>query len=436
MKAEKRFEILSAAAGIIRERRFELAAWQTVEVGKTRREAIADVDEAIDHIMYYSIGALGLDKRRPTEKTLGEINDAYYRPRGPGAVIAPWNFPLAILAGMTCASLAAGNTVVVKPSSSSAVIASLFVDILVEAGVPDGAVNFLPGSGDLLGPVLIGHPKTAFVAFTGSWDVGASIVEAASMKNPGRKGFIKVVAEMGGKNAVIIDESADLDETVAGVLHSAFGFGGQKCSACSRVIVLNAVYNQFVERLVDAANSLVLGPPSNPETFYGPLIDEVAKKKAESYIEAGMNGVTPLLVRNDVPAEGHYVAPAIFGDVSPDHKIAREEIFSPVLSVMRAKDIDHAIDIANDCDYALTGGLYSRTPSSVAKVTDNMEAGNLYINRGITGALVRRQPFGGYKKSGLGGAKAGSWELLRELSVPRAISENIVRHGFSPDLES
>lgn len=434
--AKKRHETLSLAAAIIRERKYELAAWQMFEVGKTRREALGDIDEAIDHILFYSTAAQELPKIITTEKILGETNHMYYIPRGPGVVISPWNFPLAILAGLASSALAVGDTVVIKPSSNAVVTGALFVDILVEAGVPRGVVNFLPGAGGALGPALIGHSATSFVSFTGSWDVGAAIAERAAKKSPERQGFIKVIAEMGGKNALIIDESADLDEAVAGVISSAFGYGGQKCSACSRAIVLKEVYNDFVERLVNAAEGLVIGSPLNPETFHGPLIDDAAKRKADTYIEMGEKEFTPLLIRDNKMEEGHYAYPTIFGDVDPSSRLAREEIFGPVLSIIRANGIDQAIEIANSASYALTGGIFSRTPSNVAKAVETMEAGNFYVNRKITGSIVRRQPFGGYKMSGMGSAKAGSVELLKELSVPRVVTENIVRRGFSPDLES
>ncbi|MGK7345619.1 MAG: proline dehydrogenase family protein [Candidatus Nitrospinota bacterium M3_3B_026] len=436
LPAESRSEKLFKAAAIMRERKLGLAALQMFEVGKTRQEAVADVDEAIDHVMFNAAHAPALSKRERTNDVLGEVNTLRHRPRGPGVVIAPWNFPLAILAGMASAALAAGNTVVVKPSSNSAALAAVFMDILLEAGVSPGAAGFLPGPGPILGKALISHPATSFVMFTGSWETGSAIVEAAAVKRAGRRGFIKTFAEMGGKNAVIVDGSADLDEAVAGVVSSAFGFGGQKCSACSRVIALNDVYGDFVERLVAAAESLVVGPPSDPASFYGPLIDEAAVEKAGKYIRMGEKEATPLLVRKDVFEKGRFVPPALFGDVDPASSLARDEIFGPVLSVMRAKDMSRAIEIVNGSDYALTAGLYSRTPSSVEKLMEGIEAGNVYINRGITGAVVGRQPFGGFKKSGAGSAKAGSLALLKELSIPVAETENIVRHGFSPDIGS
>ncbi|MBI5815775.1 MAG: bifunctional proline dehydrogenase/L-glutamate gamma-semialdehyde dehydrogenase [Nitrospinae bacterium] len=427
---EGRGEIFQTAAALIRERKSELAAWQIFEVGKTRAEALADVDEAIDHLEYFALAALTSPEDRITQKVLGESNQMKRRPRGVGVVISPWNFPMAILAGMTIASLAAGNTVVIKPSSESPVTAALFVDILRDAGIPPGAVNLLFGPGETVGMELIKHPAASFVYFTGSWETGRAIAAAAQSES----GFVKILAETGGKNAVIVDESADLDEAVAGVIASAFGYGGQKCSACSRVIVMNNVYAAFSKRLLDAAEGLIVGLPSQPHAHYGPLISASARAKVEKYIELGRNAAKPLLMREIKNLPGHYCGPAVFGDVPPDSAIAQEEIFGPVLTLIRAKGFDGAIRIANGVNYALTGGIYSRTPSNVSRFVERVEAGNIYVNRPITGAVVGRQPFGGFKRSGYGTVKAGSEELLRELTVSVTVSENTVRHGYSPDM--
>lgn len=432
---EKRAEILLKAARIMRERKFELAAWQTVEVGKTRREAMADVDEAIDHIRFYAQAAVGLENPEPVRNgVLGESNRVFRRPRGAGAVIAPWNFPMAILTGMTASAIAVGNTVVIKPSSNSPVCAALAFGALKEAGVPDGVINFIPGGGDSVGAALLDHPALSFASFTGSWETGAWIARRVARKPESRRGFVKAVVETGGKNAVIVDESADLDEAVSGVIASAFGFGGQKCSACSRVIVLNDVHKPFTERLVDAVASVIVGPPSDPKTHYGPLISEEAEKKTEKYIALGMKTAKPLIVRREIVGPGYYVAPAVFGDAQPDSRIAQEEIFGPVLCVIRAANFDDAIRIANGVDYALTAGIYTRTPSNALSASARLEAGNVYINRKITGAVVGRQPFGGFKRSGYGTAKAGSVELLKEMMTAISVSENLSRHGFSPDV--
>lgn len=434
MPPEKRTQILLATADMVRERKHELAAWQMFEVGKNRKEALADVNEGIDLIRYYALAARKLFAPQKTEELLGETNVTRLIPRGPGLVISPWNFPLAIMAGMTTSSLAAGNTVVLKPSSLAPVTAAIFVQILHDAGIPDGAVNYLPGQGSALGPVLLEHPRTSFVVFTGSYEVGAGLVKAAAMASDTRDGFIKVSAEMGGKNAIIVDQTADLDAAVAGVIQSAFGFGGQKCSACSRVILLDGVYDEFADRLVDAAKSLKVTHAIDPAADYGPLAEKAAVEKVARYIEIGAREATPLLIPEQISSKGYFAGPAIFGDTPPFSRLARDEIFGPVVCLIKVKDMDEAIDVANSAQYGLTGGVYSRTPSTIAKVMEMMRVGNLYINRGITGAVVRRQPFGGFKRSGLGSAKAGGEDLIRELALTQTISENIVRHGFSPDL--
>jgi RHH-type proline utilization regulon transcriptional repressor/proline dehydrogenase/delta 1-pyrroline-5-carboxylate dehydrogenase len=433
-KPEARGEVLLRAAEIIAGRKHELAAWQILEVGKTRREAIADVNEAIDHLRFYAIAAQRILKPEKTEELLGETNVTRLIPRGPGVVISPWNFPLAILAGMTASALAAGNTVVLKPSSLSPVTAALFAGILHDAGIPDGVVNLVPGAGSALGGALIGHRETTFVMFTGSYETGAGLALAAAEAAAGRDGFIKVIAEMGGKNAAIVDLSADLDAAVAGVVQSAFGYGGQKCSALSRVIVLAGVYDEFAARLVDAVKSLKIAPPADASADFGPLIDRAAVEKTRLYIEIGSRDARPLLISGEVPSKGYFAAPAVFGEVHPQSRVAQEEIFGPVLCLIRVNTLEEALAAANGVPYALTGGIYSRTPSSIRRAMEGFRVGNLYINRGITGAVVRRQPFGGFKRSGLGTAKAGSVEMIRELSSPQTVTENIVRHGFSPDV--
>lgn len=421
-------------ADSIRERKHELAAWQMFEVGKTRSEALADVDEAIDHLNFYAIAAENIIRPEKTQNMLGETNFTRLIPRGAGVVISPWNFPLAILAGLAGSALSAGNTIAIKPSSLSPVTAALFVDIAQASGIPDGVINFIPGDGSALESAILDHPDTSFISFTGSFDVGSMLAKRSAALFAKRERFIKIVAEMGGKNAIIVDDSADLDEAVDGVRNSAFGFGGQKCSACSRVIVLDSVYERFCERLEGVVASLKIGSPLDRTTDFGPLVEKAAVDKVERYIELGEKTAKPIVISEDVPAEGFYVGPALFGDVDPESEIATDEIFGPVLSLIRAKNIGRAIDIANQSRYALTGGVYTRTPSSARAVIDQVEAGNIYVNRGITGAIVERQPFGGHKRSGLGGAKAGSADLVRELMLPQTISENIIRHGFSPDV--
>ena len=359
-----------------------------------------------------------------------------YWPRGVVAVIAPWNFPLAILSGMTVAALATGNTVIMKPAEQSAVIGFKLMEIFNELGLPPGVLNYLPGPGEVVGAALVDHPDVALVAFTGSRAVGLSINAQAAQVSTKLTSVKRVIAEMGGKNAIIVDDDADLDEAVLGVVKSAFGYQGQKCSACSRVIVLDTIYDEFLGRLVEAARSLTVGPADDPAASVGPVIDADAFERIHKYIALGRQTARVALA-TDVGAladEGFYVGPHIFADVAPDARIAQEEIFGPVLAVLRAKDFDEAIQIFNNTDYALTGGVFSRRPGHLARARRELVAGNLYLNRGITGALVGRQPFGGFKLSGIG-SKAGGTDYLLQFVVPRTITENTLRRGFAPNVE-
>ncbi len=429
---EHRAEYLELVADALRKRRFELAAWEIFEVGKPWAEADADITEAIDFCMYYAQQMRRLAKPRRCDVP-GEENEYFYRPRGVCVVIAPWNFPLAILTGMTVAALVTGNTVVMKPAEQSPVIAAKLMEIFDEVGIPPGVVNYLPGIGEEVGPALVESPDIDMIAFTGSRAVGLQInQQAAAVEHLGRS-VKRVIAEMGGKNAIIIDDDADLDEAVMGVVRSAFGYSGQKCSACSRAIVLDAVYDTFVQRLIEATRSLPIGPAEDPVTEVGPVIDEEALQKIHSYIELGKEEFQCGLAMDvgKLAEEGYYVGPHIFLDVEPSSRLAQEEIFGPVLAVIRARDLDHALAIANDTDYALTGGLYSRSPGNIAKVRRRFEVGNLYINRVITGALVERHPFGGFKLSGIG-SKAGGPDYLQQFLIPVNVSENTLRRGFAP----
>jgi RHH-type proline utilization regulon transcriptional repressor/proline dehydrogenase/delta 1-pyrroline-5-carboxylate dehydrogenase len=432
--APARAESLRAVAEIMRRRRFELAAWQVFECAKPWREADADVCEAIDFCEYYAAGVLQLEAPHGADLP-GEENRFEYLPRGVTAVIAPWNFPLAILTGMTTAALATGNTVIMKPAEQSSVIAVKLMEIFVEAELPPGVVNLLAGQGETIGPVLVDHPLVATIAFTGSRGVGLSInARAAQVSASGKLKFVKhVIAEMGGKNAIIVDADADLDEAVMGVMKSAFGYQGQKCSACSRVIVLDAVYDTFVQRLIEASRSLQVGPAEDPATSLSAVIDEDAFRRIRGYIEAGRKSAREVLAADVGPLaeEGYYIGPHIFTHVSPDDPLAQEEIFGPVLAVIRAADLDQAIRIFNDTDYALTGGMFSRSPEHFERARRELMAGNLYLNRGITGALVGRQPFGGFRLSGIG-TKAGGPDYLLQFVVPRTITENTMRRGFAP----
>ncbi len=427
-----RAECLFRAASILRRRRFELAAWEVYESAKPWREADADVAEAIDFCEYYGREMLRL-ATLPHVNVAGEDNAFLYDPRGVTVVISPWNFPLAILTGMTTAALVTGNTVVMKPAEQSSVIAAKLQEVLTEAGVPAGVVNYLSGVGEEIGPTLTQHPDVAMIAFTGSRGVGLLINREAAETPPGQDHVKRVLAEMGGKNAIIVDDDADLDEAVLGVARSAFGYSGQKCSACSRVILLESIYDLFLARLIEATRSLTVAPAEDPGCAVGPVIDAEARRRILDYVAKG-KAESRLVHATDVGAladEGYYVGPHIFADVAPNAVIAQEEIFGPVLAVLRARDLTEALAIANGTPYALTGGLYSRSPEHIVRVKREFRVGNLYINRKITGALVYRQPFGGFKMSGIG-SKAGGPDYLLQFLVPRTITENTVRRGFAP----
>jgi RHH-type proline utilization regulon transcriptional repressor/proline dehydrogenase/delta 1-pyrroline-5-carboxylate dehydrogenase len=429
----RRAEILEAAAGILRRRRFELAALEVFEVGKPWREADADVAEAIDFCRYYAREARRLAEPVRVDVP-GEENRTAWLPRGVVVVIAPWNFPLAILAGMTTAALVTGNAVVMKPAEQSSLVGLRLYEILLEAGVPPTALAFLAGRGEEVGPTLVAHPETALVAFTGSRAVGMAInVAAAHASAAGGRMVKRVIAEMGGKNAIIVDDDADLDEAVVAVVHSAFGFQGQKCSACSRVIVLDRVYEAFTKRLAEAVRSLRPGPAELPGTRLGPLVDEEAWRRVRSFVDLGRT--TGRIVAgadiDGLDATGWFVAPHVFADVDPAGPLGQEEIFGPVLAVLRARDFKAAVALANATPYALTAGVFSRSPAHLREAAETLAAGNVYLNRGITGALVCRQPFGGYRLSGIG-SKAGGPDYLQQFLLPRTVTENTLRRGFAP----
>ncbi len=429
--ADERADYLFAVADKMRQRRDELAAWMVWEVGKIWREADADVCEAIDFCDYYAREMKRIGTPQRLGRLPGELNLLEYQPRGVAAVIAPWNFPLAILTGMTMASAVTGNTVVVKPAEQSPVIAAKMFEICQEVGFPPGVINFLPGPGESVGNHLVESPDVDVIAFTGSMEVGLNILRKAGDTPAMQNHVKKVVCEMGGKNAIVVDADADLDEAVQGVVHSAYGFQGQKCSACSRAVVHESCYDEFKERLVEATKSIVLGPATDPGTKVGPVIDEEAKAKIESYIDIGKKEGT-LLVQREVPDTGHFVGPTIFEDIDVEDRLAQEEIFGPVLALMKAESFDHAIDIANSTRFALTGTVYSRSPYNIEKARSSFNVGNLYINRGSTGALVYRNPFGGFKRSGAG-TKAGGPDYLKQFMVPRTVVENTMRRGFAPE---
>jgi len=431
LSATERAGYLFRAAGLARKKLFTLAAWQVLEVGKQWGQAQADVAEAIDFLEYYGREAIRLGSARRMGAAPGELNHLVYRPKGIAAVIAPWNFPLAISCGMSSAALVAGNPVLYKPAGPSSVVGHTLARLFQEAGLPDGVFNYVPGRGSEMGDALTTHPDVAVIAFTGSVEVGCHIARTAADVQPGWHQIKRVIAEMGGKNAIIIDDDADLDEAVRQVITSAFAFQGQKCSACSRLIVVAPIYDRLIERLIQAADSLTIGPAEDPACFMGPVIDEKARDRIMEYVQLARKEGRVLLCRDEVPEKGFYVPLTIVEGITPEHRLAQEEIFGPVLAVMKVKDIDQALQWADSTRFGLTGALFSRSPSHLEKARKAFNVGNLYLNRGCTGALVERQPFGGFKMSGIG-SKAGGPDYLLQFMDPQVITENTMRRGFAP----
>lgn len=431
--ARDRAAMLDRLANLMRRERFALGALEVMEVGKPWIEADADIAEAIDFCEYYAVEMRRLAEKQPTHKVPGETGYTEYIPRGVGVVIAPWNFPVAILCGMTVAGLVTGNTVIMKPAEQSSVVAARFMNLCREAGFPPGVLNFLPGRGEEIGDYLVEHPKVDFIAFTGSKEIGLRIWERAGKTQKGQANLKKVVCEMGGKNSLIIDADADLDEAVLGTLYSAFGFQGQKCSALSRLIVLSENYDKFLTRLTEAAADLVVGDPEKPNTIVGPVIDSDAHQRIQRMVEAGRKEAR-IAFEGKVPAElagGYFIPPTIFAEVPREAAIGREELFGPVLSVFKVDTLDEALDLANATEFALTAGMYSRSPANLERARRELVAGNVYLNRAITGAIVARHPFGGFKMSG-GGTKAGGGDYLLNFVFPRVVTENVMRRGFAP----
>ena len=435
-RAADRAQLLRRVADRLEMRRFEIAATMVLEVGKPWREADADVTEGIDHWRYYADQIERIEARPSLRNLPGENNLLSYYPKGVCAVIAPYAFPIAILSGMTSASLAAGNTVVMKPARQASVVAAKLVEILHDVGMPPGVVNFLPGPGATIGSNLVEHGDVNLVAFTGSADVGAGILRVGAAVRPGQ-GFIKkLIVEMGGQNAIIVDDDADLDAAVRAVVESAFAYAGQKCSSCSRVIVLDGIYNSFLDRLREAVSSVRIGPAENPTTMVGPLIDQEACDHVRDMIESERKS-SRVLIECELPKdceEGYFVPPTVLEDVKPDARIAQEEVFGPVLAVIKAKDFDEALGCANGTRFALTGGVFSRSPAHIDRARREFAVGNLYINRRITGSQVDAQPFGGFKLSGTG-VKAGSPDYLLHFMDARCITENTQRSGLVPSAE-
>src|SRR5512133_380880 len=426
-----RARYLLKGAEAARARIFELSAWQVLEIGKQWDQAYADVTEAIDFLEYYAREMIRYGEPQRIGHAPGEINQYFYEPKGVAAIISPWNFPLAISLGMASAAIVAGNPVVFKPSNITGIIGWHLVEIFRAAGLPAGVFNYVPGKGSTIGDFMVDHPDISLIAFTGSVEGGLRIIERAAKVHPGQANVKKIIAEMGGKNAIIIDDDADLDEAVPHVLYSAFGFQGQKCSACSRVIVLDAVYDKFIDRLTSMAKATLVGPSEDPTYSMGAVSDGAAQKNIKEYIEIGTRE-GKLLYSSPVPeGDGYWVPLTIIGGITPDHRIAQEEIFGPVLAVMRASDFDQAIAWANSTRFALTGGILSRSPEHLNHARRDFRVGNLYINRNNTGALVGRQPFGGSRMSGVG-TKAGGHDYLLHFMDPRVVTENTMRRGFAP----
>ncbi|MGE5674159.1 MAG: L-glutamate gamma-semialdehyde dehydrogenase [Mycobacterium leprae] len=421
--AEERAALLFRAAAIMRRRKFELSAWMTYEVGKNRVEADADTAEAIDFLEYYGRQLLRLSGPQELTAIAGEENQLRYRPMGVGVIHSPFNFPLAILCGMTAASIATGNTVVVKPAGDAPVIAAQFFAVLAEAGLPAGVANLLYADPAEVGDYLTTHKEVRFINFTGSKAVGCHIYELAARVQPGQKFLRRVIAEMGGKDAIIVDGSADLDEAAAGIVASAFGFSGQKCSACSRAIVTAEVYDQVLAKVVARTQRLKVGPATDPETQVGPVAAERFQRKIMEYIVIGRTEGRLVCGGNALPG-GYYVEPTIFADVSPTARIAREEIFGPVLAVIKAADFTEALAMANDTEYGLTGSVYSRTPAHLERARQEFMVGCLYFNRKSTGAVVGVHPFGGFNMSGTD-SKAGGPDYLLQFTLPQAVSEKL-----------
>lgn len=418
----ERARYLFRAAAILRRRRHEFSALMTLEAGKTRVEADVETAEAIDFLEFYGREMQRLSLPQPLTVSEEEENELYYLPLGVGVVIPPWNFPLAIMAGMTTAALVAGNTVVLKPASTTPVIAAKFVALLEEVGLPPGVVNYLPGPGGEVGDYLVDHPLTRFISFTGSRDVGLRINERAAKTQPGQKWIKRVVAEMGGKDAIIVDKEADLELAADAITASAFGFSGQKCSACSRVIVHEDVYEIVLDKVVERASKLVMANPAEASANLGPVIDEKAYAKVQEYIEIGKQEGRLVLGGGTGSPDGFFIEPTIFADVDPEARISQEEIFGPVVAFTKAKSFDEALEFANNTVYGLTGAVISRNGAHLEKARREFFVGNLYFNRKCTGALVGTHPFGGFNMSGTD-SKAGGRDYLLLFTQAKLVSD-------------
>ncbi|MBN1362034.1 MAG: L-glutamate gamma-semialdehyde dehydrogenase [Sedimentisphaerales bacterium] len=416
----ERATYLVKAAEVARHRMFELAAWQVLEEGKQWAQAYNDIAEGIDFLEYYAREMVRLGTPQDLGSYDKEGNFYFYQPKGVAVVIAPWNFPFAISCGMCAAAIVAGDTVVFKPSSQSSVVGHHLVEIFREAGLPAGVFNYVPGPGSVIGDYLVDSPKVSLIAFTGSMAVGLRIIERAARTAEDQAYVKKVVCEMGGKNAIILDEEFDEDAVIRDVLYSAFGYQGQKCSACSRLIVTDKAYDRFVPKLVEAAKKLKIGPAEDPQSYMGPVIDRNAQRTIMQYVElAAQEG--KLLYQSEVPSKGYYVPLTIAEGITPAHRLAQEEVFGPVLAIMRAKDFEQALEWANSTRFALTGAIFSNNQEHLDRAVRDFRVGNLYLNRSCVGALVKVQPFGGFKMSGVG-TKAGGPDYLLHFMDPRSVT--------------
>jgi 1-pyrroline-5-carboxylate dehydrogenase len=422
--AEERAGYLFEAARLLRERRFYFNALMIYEVGKSWVEADADTAEAIDFLEFYGREALRFAEEQPLTRIPEEASQLLYIPLGVGAVIPPWNFACAIMVGLTSSALVTGNTVVLKPASTAALVAARFVELLVDAGVPRGVVNFLPGPGGSMGDALVDHPLTRFVSFTGSREVGLRINERAAKLQPGQKWIKRVILEMGGKDSILVDETADLDAAAQAIVVSSFGFQGQKCSACSRAIVVDAVYDAVLQKVVEKATTLTVGPTDDRRNYMGAVVDQNAFDKIRGYIEIGKSEGRLVLGGETQQDGGYFIPPTIIADVAPTARIAQEEIFGPVLAFIRAKDFDDGLAVVNNTEYGLTGSLFSQDRSRIDRAIREFHVGNLYINRKCTGALVGVHPFGGFNMSGTD-SKAGGRDYLLLFMQAKAISEKV-----------
>ncbi|PZR56468.1 MAG: L-glutamate gamma-semialdehyde dehydrogenase [Candidatus Meridianibacter frigidus] len=423
-RAKERAGIIFKAAELVRRRRMEFNAFLVYEVGKSWSEADGDTAEAIDFLEFYAREALRYDGPQPVVPMEGEANELRYIPLGVGVIIPPWNFAFAIMAGITTAAIVAGNTAVLKPSSDAPVIAAKFVELLDEAGLPAGVLNFVPGSGGTIGDAIVSHPLTRFISFTGSKEVGLHINELAAKTQPGQKWIKRVVAEMGGKDSIIVADDADVDAAVEGVAVSAFGFQGQKCSACSRAIVDEEIYDEFVAKLKKRVERITVGDPAAQNNYMGPVVNESALKSISQYIEVGKSEGNLLAGGSRVGDRGYFLQPTVIVDVPPDARISQEEIFGPVLAVIKAKDYDDALQIANNTEFGLTGAVYSKDDAKLDRAREEFFVGNLYLNRKCTGAMVGAHPFGGFNMSGTD-SKAGSADYLLLFLQAKTIAKKV-----------